>query len=91
MSLLRRGWEESSAVLDMSLLEVLSSGADVGLLGGGWLGFLLLQLGMGCTRSGSMVSGSLWSFPLKQLVYRQQMYLVVIQSVWTSLAGSPRP
>ena len=35
-----------------------------------------------------MVSGPLWSFPLQQLVYRQLMYLVVIQSVWNALAGS---
>jgi hypothetical protein len=29
----------------------------------------------------------LWTLPLQQLVYRQLMYLVVIQSVFTALAG----
>ena len=32
--------------------------------------------------------GPLWSLPLQQFVYRQLMYLVVIQSVVTALAGS---
>ncbi|MFG3223830.1 hypothetical protein ACGF07_03460 [Kitasatospora sp. NPDC048194] len=30
----------------------------------------------------------LWSLPLQQFVHRQLMYLVVIQSVFTALAGS---
>ena len=41
--------------------------------------------------SGSLDRASpdaLWSLPLQQFVYRQLMYLVVIQSVWTALAGS---
>ena len=29
----------------------------------------------------------LWSLPLQQLVYRQLMYLVVIQSTFTAIAG----
>jgi hypothetical protein len=29
----------------------------------------------------------LWTLPLQQVVYRQLMYLVVIQSVFTALAG----
>ena len=32
--------------------------------------------------------GPLWSLPLQQLVYRQLMYLVVIQSVATAVAGT---
>lgn len=32
--------------------------------------------------------GPLWSLPLQQLVYRQMMYLVVIQSAATALLGS---
>ncbi|MER6301998.1 hypothetical protein ABT247_20900 [Kitasatospora sp. NPDC001539] len=32
--------------------------------------------------------GPLWSLPLQQFVHRQLMYLVVIQSVFTALAGS---
>ena len=31
--------------------------------------------------------GPLWTLPLQQFVYRQLMYLVVIQSVVTALAG----
>ena len=30
----------------------------------------------------------LWTLPLQQVVYRQLMYLVVIQSVFTALAGT---
>lgn len=30
----------------------------------------------------------LWSLPLQQFVYRQFMYLVVIQSVFAALAGT---
>jgi len=29
----------------------------------------------------------LWAFPLQQVVYRQLMYLVVVRSVFTALAG----
>ncbi|MEU6320411.1 bi-functional transferase/deacetylase, partial [Streptomyces sp. NPDC047009] len=32
--------------------------------------------------------GPLWSLPLQQFVYRQLMYLVVIQSVFTAVSGS---
>ena len=30
----------------------------------------------------------LWALPLQQFVYRQLMYLVVIQSVFTALQGT---
>ena len=55
-----------------------------------WLGFLMLQVGMGlyAFRLDGERPTALWSLPLQQLVYRQLMYLVVIQSVWTALAGS---
>jgi cellulose synthase/poly-beta-1,6-N-acetylglucosamine synthase-like glycosyltransferase/peptidoglycan/xylan/chitin deacetylase (PgdA/CDA1 family) len=55
-----------------------------------WLGFLLLQLGMGlyAFRLDGERPGPLWSLPLQQLVYRQLMYLVVIQSVYTAVSGS---
>ncbi|WP_460666232.1 bifunctional polysaccharide deacetylase/glycosyltransferase family 2 protein [Kribbella swartbergensis] len=55
-----------------------------------WLGFLALQLGMGlyAFRLDGERAGPLWTLPLQQLVYRQLMYLVVIQSVFTALAGS---
>ena len=41
------------------------------------------------TPSGSTASrcGPLWALPLQQFVYRQLMYLVVIQSVITAIAG----
>ncbi|MEU6550504.1 bifunctional polysaccharide deacetylase/glycosyltransferase family 2 protein [Streptomyces sp. NPDC046915] len=55
-----------------------------------WLAFLLLQLVMGlyAFRLDGERPGPLWSLPLQQFVYRQLMYLVVIQSVFTALAGS---
>jgi hypothetical protein len=53
-------------------------------------GFLLLQVAMGlyAFRLDGERPTALWSLPLQQFVYRQLMYLVVIQSVWTALAGS---
>lgn len=55
-----------------------------------WLGFVLLQLGMGfyAFRLDGERAGPLWTLPLQQFVYRQLMYLVVIQSVFTALAGT---
>ncbi|MEW1773383.1 bifunctional polysaccharide deacetylase/glycosyltransferase family 2 protein [Streptomyces sp. NPDC086777] len=55
-----------------------------------WLAFLLLQLVMGlyAFRLDGERPGPLWSMPLQQFVYRQLMYLVVIQSVFTAVAGS---
>ncbi|MFE5374968.1 glycosyltransferase [Streptomyces mirabilis] len=55
-----------------------------------WLAFLLLQLGMGlyAFRLDGERPGPLWSLPLQQFVYRQLMYLVVIQSVFTAVSGS---
>jgi len=55
-----------------------------------WLAFLLLQLLMGlyAFRLDGERPGPLWSLPLQQFVYRQLMYLVVIQSVFTAVSGS---
>ncbi|MFE0509137.1 bifunctional polysaccharide deacetylase/glycosyltransferase family 2 protein [Streptomyces sp. NPDC058964] len=55
-----------------------------------WLAFLLLQLMMGlyAFHLDGERPGPLWSLPLQQFVYRQLMYLVVIQSVFTALSGS---
>jgi cellulose synthase/poly-beta-1,6-N-acetylglucosamine synthase-like glycosyltransferase len=55
-----------------------------------WCAFLLVQYLMalfafGLDRESPRV---LWSLPLQQFVYRQFMYLVVIQSVFTALAGT---
>ncbi|MGV4987102.1 bifunctional polysaccharide deacetylase/glycosyltransferase family 2 protein [Streptomyces sp. NRAIS4] len=55
-----------------------------------WLAFLLLQLLMGlyAFHLDGERRGPLWSLPLQQFVYRQLMYLVVIQSVFTAVSGS---
>ncbi|TCN41128.1 cellulose synthase/poly-beta-1,6-N-acetylglucosamine synthase-like glycosyltransferase [Kribbella orskensis] len=55
-----------------------------------WAGFMALQVGMGlyAFRLDGEKPGPLWSLPLQQFVYRQLMYLVVSQSVFTALAGS---
>ena len=55
-----------------------------------WLGFLAVQMGMGlyAFRLDGERAGPLWTLPLQQFVYRQLMYLVVIQSVFTALAGT---
>jgi cellulose synthase/poly-beta-1,6-N-acetylglucosamine synthase-like glycosyltransferase/peptidoglycan/xylan/chitin deacetylase (PgdA/CDA1 family) len=59
-------------------------------MGAVWLGFLAIQLiaswyAFHLDRERARV---LWSVPLQQFVYRQLMYLVVIQSVVTALIGS---
>ena len=46
-----------------------------------WLGFMILQL------LAAAYAFRLWSLPLQQIVYRQLMYLVVIQSAATALYG----
>ncbi|WP_078862599.1 glycosyltransferase [Streptomyces sp. NRRL F-5123] len=55
-----------------------------------WLAFLLLQalLSAYAFRLDGERIGPLWTLPLQQFVYRQLMYLVVIQSVATAVAGS---
>ncbi|MFU8851002.1 bifunctional polysaccharide deacetylase/glycosyltransferase family 2 protein [Micromonospora sp. SL1-18] len=55
-----------------------------------WLGLLLLQ---GFTAAYALRLdreryGPLWALPFQQLVYRQVMYLVVVQSVVTALVGN---
>ncbi|WP_234759207.1 bifunctional polysaccharide deacetylase/glycosyltransferase family 2 protein [Arthrobacter alkaliphilus] len=54
-----------------------------------WLAFLLVQFLMAAYafRLDKERFGPLWTLPLQQFVYRQLMYLVVIQSVVTALAG----
>ena len=56
-----------------------------------WLAFLVLQLAMGvyAFRLDRERLGPLWAMPFQQFVYRQLMYLVVIQSLFTALAGLP--
>jgi cellulose synthase/poly-beta-1,6-N-acetylglucosamine synthase-like glycosyltransferase/peptidoglycan/xylan/chitin deacetylase (PgdA/CDA1 family) len=54
-----------------------------------WLAFMGAQLAMAAYafRLDKERLGPLWALPLQQVVYRQLMYLVVIQSVFTALAG----
>jgi len=54
-----------------------------------WIVFLVVQLLMAtyAFRLDKERLGPLWTLPLQQFVYRQLMYLVVIQSVVTALAG----
>ena len=58
---------------------------------GVWFAFLALQFLMGlyAFRLDRERLGPLWAMPLQQFVYRQLMYLVVIQSLFTALAGLP--
>ncbi|MGX7676562.1 bifunctional polysaccharide deacetylase/glycosyltransferase family 2 protein [Plantactinospora sp. DSM 117369] len=55
-----------------------------------WLGLLLVQAGTAAyaLRLDGERLGPLWSLPLQQLLYRQLMYLVVVQSAVTALLGS---
>ena len=57
---------------------------------GYWLAFNLAQLAQGwyAFRLDGESARPLWAMPVQQFVYRQLMYLVVIQSVCTALAGS---
>ncbi|GHJ44711.1 bi-functional transferase/deacetylase [Catellatospora sp. TT07R-123] len=54
-----------------------------------WLGFTALQLGTAAyaLRLDGEPLGPVWSLPLQQIVYRQLMYLVVIQSTVMALIG----
>ncbi|MET7669994.1 bifunctional polysaccharide deacetylase/glycosyltransferase family 2 protein [Micromonospora luteifusca] len=55
-----------------------------------WAGLLLLQAATAgyALRLDRERYGPLWALPLQQLVYRQLMYLVVVQSVVTALIGN---
>ncbi|GAB6858536.1 bifunctional polysaccharide deacetylase/glycosyltransferase family 2 protein [Microbacterium xylanilyticum] len=54
-----------------------------------WLFFLVVQslVAAYAFRLDGERLGPLWTLPLQQVVYRQLMYLVVIQSVFTAIAG----
>ena len=58
-----------------------------------WLGFMALQLlaAAYAFRLDGELLRPLWSLPLQQIVYRQLMYLVVIQSVASALYGLRLP
>jgi cellulose synthase/poly-beta-1,6-N-acetylglucosamine synthase-like glycosyltransferase/peptidoglycan/xylan/chitin deacetylase (PgdA/CDA1 family) len=57
---------------------------------GYWLGFTSLQLGLGwyAFRLDGESARPLVAMPLQQLVYRQLMYLVVVESVLTAVRGT---
>jgi len=54
-----------------------------------WVGFNVLLLGLGifAFRLDGEPLRPLWAMPLQQFVYRQLMYLVVIQSVISAMRG----
>jgi cellulose synthase/poly-beta-1,6-N-acetylglucosamine synthase-like glycosyltransferase len=58
-----------------------------------WLGFTLLQVGIAvyALRLDGESLRPVWVLPLQQFVYRQLMYLVVIQSVVTAAVGVALP
>ena len=55
-----------------------------------WAGFNALQLGVGAYafRLDRESPRPLWALPLQQFVYRQLMYLVVVESVLSALLGT---
>jgi hypothetical protein len=57
---------------------------------GYWIAFNLLQLGLGwyAFRLDGESPRPLWAMPLQQFVYRQLMYLVVIESVISAALGT---
>ncbi|GAA5018825.1 glycosyltransferase [Actinopolymorpha pittospori] len=56
-----------------------------------WVAFVILQMVVGAyaLRLDRERLTSLWTLPLQQFVYRQLMYMVVIQSVVTAVVGAP--
>jgi len=58
-----------------------------------WGGFALVQLGLAAYafRLDRERATPLWALPLQQVVYRQLMYLVVLQSAVSALAGTHLP
>ncbi|WP_037881611.1 bifunctional polysaccharide deacetylase/glycosyltransferase family 2 protein [Streptomyces sp. NRRL F-5727] len=63
---------------------------DVGQALGVWLGFTAVQVGTAvyALRLDKERFEPIWTLPLQIVVYRQLMYLVVVQSVVTALLGS---
>jgi hypothetical protein len=57
---------------------------------GFWGGFNLMQLGLGAYafRLDGERLGPLWTVPLQQFIYRQLMYMVVIQSIMSAVVGT---
>lgn len=59
-------------------------------VGAFWLGFNVMQMmaGLYALRLDREPTMVIWTLPLQQVVYRQLMYLVTIQSVMTALLGT---
>jgi cellulose synthase/poly-beta-1,6-N-acetylglucosamine synthase-like glycosyltransferase len=57
---------------------------------GYWLAFNAIQVGLGvfAFRIDREPLGPLWALPLQQFVYRQLMYLVIIESTISALVGT---
>jgi cellulose synthase/poly-beta-1,6-N-acetylglucosamine synthase-like glycosyltransferase/peptidoglycan/xylan/chitin deacetylase (PgdA/CDA1 family) len=64
---------------------------DAFAVAGFWIVFTALQLALGwyAFRLDGESPRVLWSMPLQQFVYRQLMYLVVIESVLSAIRGTP--
>jgi cellulose synthase/poly-beta-1,6-N-acetylglucosamine synthase-like glycosyltransferase len=64
---------------------------DARVVVGFWIAFTGLQLGLGwyAFRLDGESPSVLWSMPLQQFVYRQLMYLVVIESILSAIRGTP--
>jgi cellulose synthase/poly-beta-1,6-N-acetylglucosamine synthase-like glycosyltransferase/peptidoglycan/xylan/chitin deacetylase (PgdA/CDA1 family) len=64
---------------------------DATAVGGFWIAFTALQLGLGwyAFRLDRESPRVLWAMPLQQFVYRQLMYLVVIESILSAIRGTP--
>lgn len=79
-------------VIDVYAVYGLLTGS-VGRLLVTWGGYLVVQvlLGAYALRLDGESLKPLWSLPLQQFVYRQLMYLVVIQSVISALTGAHLP
>ncbi|HEY0637138.1 MAG TPA: bifunctional polysaccharide deacetylase/glycosyltransferase family 2 protein [Pseudonocardiaceae bacterium] len=75
-------------VVDVAALYLLF--LDPGRAAVAWAAFLAVQLvpAVVAFRLDGERLGPLWSLPLQQFVYRQLMYLVVLQSVVTAIAGA---
>jgi hypothetical protein len=76
-------------VVDVAALYGLAT-ARAGDVVGAWVGFTLVQvlLAAFALRLDGESLRPLWAVPLQQVVYRQLMYVVVIQSVAAALAGT---
>ncbi|HEX6420075.1 MAG TPA: bifunctional polysaccharide deacetylase/glycosyltransferase family 2 protein [Acidimicrobiales bacterium] len=76
-------------IVDVAALYALATG-QVRTVATAWLGFTAAQVVLAAFafRLDREPLRPLWAVPLQQLVYRQLMYLVVVQSVATAMAGT---